>query len=168
MRALTAFVSAAVLVLSTASGAFAQKTPDFSGTWTLQPAPAAPAAEGRRGGGVNPPQQLTLTQDAKTLTMSWTQAGRKTTETLNLDGSESKTQIPGVTVEGQPLTAWRTQKATWEANRLVVVARENFGGKEMEQRRVLSMDGDNLVFELIMPDPQGGNPTVVRVVYKKN
>jgi hypothetical protein len=33
MQSLTIFVSATALVLFTASGAFAQKRPDFSGTW---------------------------------------------------------------------------------------------------------------------------------------
>jgi hypothetical protein len=153
MRFLTAFVGTAALVLLTAQGALAQARPDFSGTWTLDPA-SAPAA---RSKGVSPPPQLTLTQDANTLTMSWTQevSGRTTTETLNLDGSESKTRMGSV------------QKATWEANRIVVVIRQNLGGNEIEQRRVFSMDGGNLVIELARPDVPGGDPTVVRVVYKK-
>jgi YD repeat-containing protein len=151
MRLLTAFVSTAVLVLCTASGAFAQARPDFSGTWTLDPTSASAA----RDRGMNPPPQLTFTQDANTLTMSWTQEGRTTTETLNLDGSESKTRMGSV------------QKATWEANRIVVVIRQNLGGNEIEQRRVFSMDGGNLVIELARPDVPGGDPTVVRVVYKK-
>ena len=155
MRLLTAFVSTAALVLFTAAGAFAQARPDFSGTWTLDPASAPAAPAGGRGGGVNPPQQLTFTQDADTLTFSWTQEGRKTTETLNLDGSESKTQTGSVT------------KATWEANRIVVVIRQNLGGNVIEQRRVFSMDRGDLVIELALPDPQGGDPTVVRLVYKR-
>jgi hypothetical protein len=150
MRLLTAFVGTAALVLFTASGAFAQARPDFSGTWTLDPTSAS-AAGGR---GLNPPPQLTITQDDNALTMSWTQVGT-TTETLHLDGSESKTRMGSV------------QKATWEANRIVVVIRQNLGGNEIEQRRVFSMDGGNLVIELARPDVPGGDPTVVRVVYKK-
>ena len=154
MRLLTAFVSTAALVLFTASGAFAQARPDFSGTWTLDPA-SAPAAPGGRGGGVRPPPQLTFTQDAGTLTMSWTQDGRKTTETFHLDGSERTTQTGSVT------------RTTWEGNRIVVSVQANLGGNVIEQRRVLSIDRGDLVIELAMPDPQGGDPTVVRVVYKK-
>ena len=149
MRFLTAFVSTAALVLVTASGAFPQMRPDFSGTWTLDPAAAAALAGGGRGGGLNPPPQLTFTQDADTLTMSWTQDGRKTTENFHLDGSESKTQTGSV------------MRATWEANRIVVVIGAN------QQRRVLSIDRGDLVIELSLPDRQGGDPTVVRVVYKK-
>jgi YD repeat-containing protein len=163
MRTLTALLSTAALALCTASGALAQNRPDFSGTWTLDPAsaPVAPA---------EPPQQLTLTQDANTLTMSWTQEGRKTTETLNLDGSESKTPTRGGGVDGQPRTGWITQKATWEANRIVVVEGHKSGEFEAELRRVFSMDGDKLVFEVevIKPKPPDGNPSVMRVVYRRS
>ena len=154
MRFLTAFVRAAVLVLFTASGTFAQGRPDFSGTWTLDPVSTA-AAAGGRGGGMAPPEQLTFTQTADTLTMSWTQEGRKSTETFHLDGSESTTQTGSA------------MRATWESNRIVVVIRANLGGNVVEQRRVLSLEGGNLVIELAMPDMQGGEPTVVRVVYKR-
>jgi hypothetical protein len=45
----------------------------------------------------------------------------------------------------------------------------NFGGRTIEQRRVLSKDGDDLVLEMPPPrPPQGGDPTVVRLVYKEN
>jgi hypothetical protein len=180
MRVLTAFVSAVALALLTTSGALAQKKPDFSGTWTLDPAagPGAPSGDGRggRGGGVNPlqqlvtqsaPQQLTLTQSANTLTISWTQDGRKTTETLTLDGSETKRPMSGATADGQPTAGSFSEKASWEADRIVVVERQNIGGFSVELRRVFSMDGDHLVIELTATVPQGGDPTVVRVVYKK-
>ena len=151
MHSLTAFVSTTALVLCTASGAFAQKTPDFSGTWTLDPAsiPAAPA-----GGGLNPPRQLTLTQNAVTLAISWTLDGTTTTMTYNLDGSESRNQ-DGVS------------KATWQNNRLVIATPRNLGGSEIVLRRVLSLDGGHLVIEMEQPDPQGGKATVVRFIFKK-
>ena len=87
--------------------------------------------------------------------MSWTQGERKNAETFHLDGSESTTQ------------SGSAMRATWEANTIVVIIRANLGGNVMEQRRVLSIDRGNLVIELMMPDPLGGNPTTVRVVYKK-
>jgi hypothetical protein len=157
MRFSTTLVTTAALVLLAASGAFAQARPDFSGTWTLDPASAPAAPTGRRGGGVNPPPQLTFTQNADTVTMSWTQerSGNKTTETFHLDGSESTTQTGSV------------MRATWEANKIVVVIRANLGGNVIEQRRVLSIDRGDLVIELALPDPQGGDSTVVRVVYKR-
>jgi YD repeat-containing protein len=155
MRSLTTFVSTAALVLITASGGFSQGRPDFSGTWTLDPASAAAAPGGGRGGGMNLPQQLTFTQTADVLTMSWTQDGRKITETMNLAGAEQTTSSGNV------------MKVTWEANRIVVVIRANLGGNVVEQRRVFSMEGGNLVIELARPDVQGGTPTVARFVYKR-
>jgi hypothetical protein len=154
MRFLTAFVSGSALVLFAVSSTTAQTRPDFAGTWTLDPAslPAPPAGGGSRG--VNPPPQLTFTQDANTVTMSWTQEGRKATETFHLDGSESTTQAGSV------------MTAAWEANTLVVVIRANLGGNVILQRRVLSIDRGDLVIELA-PDVQDGDPTVVRIVYKK-
>ena len=156
MRLLTAFVSTAALMLIAVSSALAQTRPDFAGAWTLDPAslPAAPAGGGGRG--MNPPPQLTFTQDADAVTMSWTQDRRKRTEAFHLDGSESQTQTGSV------------QRATWEANRIVVVIRANLGGNVVEQRRVLSVDRGDLVIEYSLPDPQGGDPAVVRLVYKKS
>ena len=69
--------------------AFPQVRPDFSARGHWIGGAAAPAGEDR-GGGLNPPQQLTFTQDADTVTMSWTQDGRKNTETFHLDGSRAK------------------------------------------------------------------------------
>ena len=148
MQLLTAFVSTTALVLVTTSGAFAQARPDFSGTWTFDPAslPAAPA-----GGGVGPPGELTLRQDAGTLTIEY---GPTPAVRYNLDGSESRN--------------WDgTSKAMWQDNRLVIVTPLNAGGREIELRRVLSMDGADLVMEMTLPSLQGGDPTVRRFVYKK-
>jgi YD repeat-containing protein len=146
MRFLTAFVGTPTLTLVIAASALAQARPDFSGTWTLDPSSTS---------GGNAPQQITLTQDARTLTLSWTQDGRTSTETMNLDGSESRTQ------------AGSAMRAGWEGNAIVVVISQNLGGNVMEQRRVLSIDRGNLVIDMTMPDPRGGNPAVVRFVYKK-
>jgi hypothetical protein len=154
MRSLTAFVITAALVLCTASGAVAQAQPDLSGTWTFDPT-SLPADAGGPGG-ISPPRQLTLAQDAERLTISFLQNGATTTMTYELDGSESRNE-DGVST------------ATWQDDRLVIVTSQSFGGRKVEQRRVLSLDGDDLVLELPGPMPrQGGEPTVVRLVYRKN
>jgi hypothetical protein len=77
-------------------------------------------------------------------------------ETFHLDGSESTTRAGSV------------MTATWEANGIVILIRANLGGNVVEQRRMLSIDRGDLVIELPLPDPQGGDPTVVRLVYKKS
>ena len=153
MRFLTAFVSTSTLVLFTAPGARAQETPDLSGTWTFD---SASVPTGGRGG-LNPPRQLTLTQDADTFSLSWAEDGGATTMTYNLDGSESRNE-DGVS------------RANWQDDRLVIVTVQSFGGREMEQRRVLWMDGDDLVLEVpgSVPLQGGGAPAVVRLVFTKS
>ena len=77
----------AAMILAVATVAWAQK-PDFSGTWTLDPA-SAPAAGGGRGGGGgalgNGPATVKQTADA--LTIERTIDDAKVTVTYKLDGS---------------------------------------------------------------------------------
>jgi hypothetical protein len=174
MRRLTICVSTAAFVLVAASGAFAQARPDFSGTWTMDPAtaPAAPGGGGGRGGGRGGGMggggfgmQFTATQDANALTITRTQGDVTVTETYRLDGSESKNQQAGR--RGGPPTDV-VSRASWEGNQLVIVTQLNFGGNNIEQRRVLSMDGGNLIVEMTTPNPQGGAANTARIVYRKN
>src|ERR1700752_5097080 len=87
-------VAAAILAVATV--AWAQK-PDFSGTWTLDPA-SAPAASGRGGGGGgdalgNGPATVKQTADA--LTIERTMGESKVTLTYKLDGSPSRNMMVG-------------------------------------------------------------------------
>src|SRR4029453_1253217 len=86
-------IAAAILALATA--AWAQK-PDFSGTWTLDPA-SAPAADGGGGGGGgavgNGPGTVKQTADA--LTIERTMGDAKVILTYKLDGTESRNVIMG-------------------------------------------------------------------------
>ena len=72
-------------ILAIATVASAQK-PDFSGTWTLDPA-SAPAAGGGRGGGVLGNGPATVKQTAETLTIERTMGDAKVTLTYKLDGA---------------------------------------------------------------------------------
>lgn len=155
----------AALVLAGASGVWAQARPDFSGKWVLDPssAPQAPAGGGRGGGanlGFGP--EFTAKQDAKTLTIVRMQGDQTVTATYNLDGSESKNMVPGRGGQQEQVS-----KATWEGSRLVITTTLSFGGNTVEQRRVLSMEGGNLVIEQTNPGRQGGPPTTLKLVYKK-
>ena len=154
MHSLTVLMGTTALVLCTALPALAQAPPDLSGTWTFDPT-SLPADAGGPGG-ISPPRQLTLSQTTGTLSISFLQNGTTTTMTYNLDGSESRNE-DGVS------------NASWQAARLVIVTSQSFGGREIERRRVLSMDGDDLVFEV--PGAirlQGGEPTGARLVYTKS
>lgn len=161
-------VAAAAFVLSSASGAFAQAKPDFSGKWTLDPAsaPAAPAGGGggggRGGGGGGFGQEFTAKQDGNTLTITRDQGGQPVTTTYKLDGSESKN-----TVNGRGGAQEQVSKATWNGSKLVITTTLDFGGNTVEQKRTLSMEGGNLVIEQSNPGRGGGEPTTTKLVYKK-
>src|SRR5690349_15561353 len=80
-------------ILAVATVAWAQK-PDFSGTWTLDPA-SAPAAEGGaggggRGGGALGNGPATVKQTADVLTIERTMGDARVTLSYKLDGTESR------------------------------------------------------------------------------
>jgi Spy/CpxP family protein refolding chaperone len=169
----TGFVTAAAFVLATSVGMYAQAKPDFSGSWVMDPAvAAAPAGApaggggggrgGGRGGGAGFGPQFTAKQDAKMLTIERTQGDATVSAMYMLDGSESKN-----TVAGRGGQTEQVSKATWDGDKLVIVTTINAGGNNIEQRRVLSMDGGNLVIEQTAPGRGGGEPTTTRLVYKK-
>ena len=172
----TGFVTAAAFVLATSVGMYAQAKPDFSGKWVMDPAsaPAAPPAGapagggggrgGGRGGGGGAGfgQEFTAKQDAKMLTIDRVQGDATVSAMYNLDGSESKN-----TVAGRGGQQEQVSKATWDGNKLVIVTTINAGGNNVEQRRVLSMEGGNLVIEQTAPGRGGGEPTTTKIVYKK-
>lgn len=163
MRSLTGLFTA-LAILFFAAGAQAQKA-DFSGKWVVDPAsaPAPPAGgggggRGGRGGGAGFGQEFTAAQNAKTLTITRTQGDQTVTATYNLDGSESKN-----TVQGRGGAQEQVSKAVWEGNKLAITTTAAFG----EQKRVLSLEGGNLVIEQTNPGRDGGPPTTAKVVYKK-
>ena len=165
-------VVAAVLLFCAAVSVSAQGKPDFSGKWVMDPAsaPAPPAGAGGggggggrgggRGGGFG--QEFTAKQDAKTLTITQMQGDQAVNLTYNLDGSESKN-----TTQGRGGPQEQVSKATWDGSKLVIVTTLNVGGNAIEQRRVMSMEGGNLVIETTNPGREGGAPTTTKLVYKK-
>lgn len=167
MRSLKGLFTAAV-ILSFAAGAYAQAKPDFSGKWMMDPAsaPAPPAGGGGRGGGrgggAGFGQEFMATQNAKTLTITRTQGDNTITATYNLDGSESKNSVQG---RGGPQE--QVSKAMWDGSKLSITTTLNFGGNSIEQKRVLSLEGGNLVIEQTNPGRDGGPPTMAKLVYKK-
>jgi hypothetical protein len=163
-------VVAVALVVVAALSVSAQGRPDFSGKWVMDPA-SAPAGgggggggggRGGGGGGLGFGQEFTAKQDAKMLTITRMQGDQTVTATYNLDGSESKNMVAGRGGQQEQVS-----KATWDGNRLVITTTVNFGGNAAEQRRVLSMEGGNLVIEQTQPGRGGGEPTTTKIVYKK-
>lgn len=161
MKRLTAFLAVAALVVGSVS-AFAQAKPNFAGKWTMDPASApAPGGGGRGGGrgGLGP--ELTITQDATTVKLDYMGGGRNpgpVSLTYNLDGSDSTNMMNGNE---------QVSKAAWDGDKLVITTTVSFGGNSLEQKRMLSLEGGDLVVESENPGRGGGAPTTTRAVYKK-
>ena len=117
----------AAAILAVATVAWAQK-PDFSGTWTLDPAsaPAAGGGGGRGGGGGalgNGPATVKQTADA--LTIERTMGDAKVTLTYKLDGTESRNMMMGR--GGQPADSVSTAK--WDGPKLTIVTKQEMDGQ---------------------------------------
>ena len=163
--------TAVALIFAVAMGLSAQAKPDFSGKWVMDPAsaPAPPAGgggggggRGGGGGGAGFGQEFTAKQDAKMLTITRMQGDQTVTATYNLDGSESKNMVAGRGGQQEQVS-----KAVWEGSKLTITTTINAGGTPAEQKRVLAMEGGNLVIEQTNPGRGGGAPTTAKVVYKK-
>jgi hypothetical protein len=158
------FLAVVAMTMTVGFAAGAQDKPNFTGKWVAVEPQAAPAnSGGPGGGGRRAPQpgfgpEFTVKQDAKTLTV--TRGDQGPVLTYNLDGSESKNTM---TRDGQQFDQLSTAK--WEGNSLVIVTKLTFQGNTREQRRVLSMDGGNLVIDQTTPGRNG--TTTVKVAYKK-
>jgi hypothetical protein len=130
----------AAAILAVATVAWAQK-PDFSGTWTLDPA-SAPAAGGRGGGALgNGPATVKQTADA--LTVERTMGDAKITLTYKLDGTESRNMMMGR--GGQQIDSVSTAK--WDGPRLTIVTKQEMGGQLSESTQVWALDGSTLTVE---------------------
>jgi hypothetical protein len=168
-RITTVMLSAAVVVAMTA-GLVAQAKPNFAGKWTLD-APAAPAAPpqggapggapggggrgGGRGGGWG--QEATITQDATTLTIDYTQGQNPVKLAYKLDGTESKN-----TMMGRGGATEQVSKATWDGAKLKIVTTTPNG----EQTRLVSLEGGKLTIETTQPGMDGAAMTN-KVTYTK-
>jgi hypothetical protein len=132
----------ATAMLAVATMAWAQK-PDFSGTWTLDPA-SAPAAGGRGGGGGalgNGPATVRQTADA--LTVERTMGDDKVTLTYKLDGTDSRNLITGP--GGQRIDSLST--ASWDGAKLTIVTKLEMDGQLAQSTQVWSVEGSTLTVE---------------------
>jgi hypothetical protein len=103
----------AALVVALAVAGYAQK-PDFSGTWT--PQPAADAAGGGGGRGMGGP--MTVTQTATELKVERTTGRGPQTQVYKLDGSETEMQMG-------PMTA--KVSAKMDGDKLVITTKTDNG-----------------------------------------
>jgi hypothetical protein len=131
--------AAAILVVATV--AWAQK-PDFSGTWTLDPA-SAPAAGGGGGGGALGSGPAAVKQTADALTIDRTMGDAKVTLTYKLDGTDSRNMLIGPV--GQPADSMSNAK--WDGSKLTIVTKQEMDGKLTESTEVWTLAGSALAVE---------------------
>lgn len=145
-----AIASVAVAVVLFASGLSAQGK-DFSGKWApdAEKNAAAMGGGGGRGGGGGP---MTITQDAKTLTIE-RQGQNGTTKTVyNLDGSDSKNMQNGRNGQMEVVS-----NAKWNGEKLVITTKTANG----DRVATWYLEGGELVQE-----SQGQNGAI-KIFYKK-
>src|SRR6185503_5926781 len=109
--------------------AAAQAPPNFAGKWTLVPDPNAQPGMGGLG------SEATITQDASTLTITRTNQMGTFTSNYKLDGSESKNVL---TFQGNSVDQLSTAK--WDAAKLLVNTKMDFGGNLVEIKMVMALD----------------------------
>ena len=164
MRRVSALLSVAALVLWTV-GLSAQAKPNFAGDWVRE-APAGGGAPGGGGGGKGGGfggggfcgMECKITQTATELTLEYQGGGQNPApmkQVYKLDGSESKNPGRG--------GAEQVSKATWDGNKLVITTTTQAG----DQKRVLSLEGGNLVVDATTPARDGGAPTTTKITFKK-
>ena len=155
----------AAAVLSIATMAFAQK-PDFSGTWTMDPAsvpaPPAGAGGGQAGGAVRSMASgpMVVTQTADTLTVERVAGESKIVSTYKLNGTESINKR----TMGQMGEVEIKSKAKFDGAKLTISTQQpgRDGGAPVEMTETWSLEGGNLVIE--STNPRGTQ----KRVYKKN
>jgi hypothetical protein len=131
----------AAAVLAVATVAWAQK-PDFSGTWTLDPAsaPAGGGGGGGRGGGRGGlGAGGTVKQTADALTIEMAMGDNKVTRSYKLDGTESKNQQMGR--GGEMMEVVSTAK--WDGPKLVITTKTANG----ESTQTWQVEGSTLTIE---------------------
>ena len=121
----------ATAVLAVATMAFAQAKPDFSGSWSPDPPPAADAGGGRGMGG----GPMTVKQTATELSVeSAGRGGTPQTRVYKLDGSESKFAMG----QGEAVAT-----AKWDGSKLVITTKVG----ENTNTQTWSLDGGVLTID---------------------
>ena len=163
----------AVLSLMVVTGpSLHAQTPDFSGTWTLDPEasqlPQAPEGGGGRGGRPGGGGRggfgggggrIVITQTETELSMEQQAGGQSRTVVYRFDGSESTSS----TSRGELTTTsrWDGAALVTEGSTVVSTPRGDMT-VDMQERRTLSPDGQTMTVESTRTTPRGElNATLV-------
>jgi hypothetical protein len=149
-------IAATVLAVATVAGA---QKPDFSGTWTLDPA-SAPAGGGGRGGGALGNGPATVKQTADALTIDRSMSDSKVTLTYKLDGTPSRNMMMGP--GGQQADSLSTAK--WDGSKLTIVTKQEMNGQLTEFTQVWTVENDGSTLTVETTNARGTQ----KRVYKKS
>ena len=144
-----------VLALAITTLAFAQGKPDFSGTWTLDPA-KSDLGQMRPTGKQAPMRTITLVikQTGDTLTVQRSMGKNQEVASYKLDGSESINKLPSGN-EARTIMKW--SGATLVARTTAKINDSEGGGMntEMTDVRSLSPDGKVMTLSVTRKTPRG-------------
>ena len=158
-----AMVVGALSLVFAASVAQAQDKPNFSGSWTVIADPnAAGGGGGGRGGGGGLGQAATITQDAKTLTVTRTTQNGEVKLVYNLDGSDSKNMV-----QGRGGQTEQVSKATWDGNKLVISTTLTMGENTVTRTQTMSLDASGQLVVTVSGPGRGGEVMTNTQTYKK-
>jgi hypothetical protein len=159
-----ALIVGALSLVFAASIAQAQDKPNFSGSWTLVVDPNAAGGGGggggRGGGGLG--QAATLTQDAKTLTITRTTQNGEVKLVYNLDGSDSKNMVMGRGGQTEQVS-----KATWDGTKLVISTTLTMGENTVTRTQTMSLDASGQLVVTVSGPGRGGEVMTNTQTYKK-
>lgn len=168
MKRAAVLVSALAVVLYTVG--ISAQAPGLAGKWTMQMDPnAAPAGGGGggrgggRGGGPVSGMEVTIAQDATTLTINKVQGQNPVTLKYTLDGKDSKNKV----MMGQGGEIEQTSQATVAGGKITITTTMDMGRGPTTTKQVLSLDNDMLKVETTAPGRGGGEPTTTTTTYKK-
>lgn len=128
-------IAAALLAVGTVASA---QKPDFSGTWTPDPANAPAPGDSALGSG-----PATVTQTADALTIERTMGDAKVTLTYKLDGSDSRNMMMGP--GGQPADSM--SNARWDGPKLTIITKQETAGQLTQSTEAWTMVGNTLTVE---------------------
>ena len=147
------------MILGASSFAFAQTNPDFSGTWTLNPA-LSDMGMPKLASGQMPMQKIVLILRQTATELSIERSGpRKETTTYKLDGSETVTTLPGGS------TSKTIMKWVDGSLQGTTISKHGDSAVEITDTRSLSPDGKTMTLIVNQKTPQ--KTTRQTLVYTK-
>ena len=168
-------LTALALIAHAAVTAVAQTRPDFSGRWTVEPAPTSANAQRNGDMGSGWGSTITMTQTSAALTLEWPYYTRGDLQpplvfVYPLDGSEkTNTLMMGRGLEKQ------VSRTAWNGDKLVITTTQAFSDLVPGQTvmttvvRTLSLQSPtSMLVETTRSGVLGGRPSTTQTVYKKS